>query len=168
MWRRLLRRCHPDHGGEADLFVWVQALHDHVAGNDYEEASTYARRSPPQHPSGATAGERIDFAEAYDLTSDFGELTARALAAAELVGEPYARLIALLGSCYPLGEDARSYRAQYQGATYKQLAFAAHLAGFDQAQRIEWYRIAERIPLSQRHASHIVDALIARGDLGAA
>jgi len=26
MWRRLMRRCHPDAGGDEDLFVWVREL----------------------------------------------------------------------------------------------------------------------------------------------
>jgi hypothetical protein len=28
----LLKRAHPDHGGESGLFVWTRALYEHVAG----------------------------------------------------------------------------------------------------------------------------------------
>jgi hypothetical protein len=35
-WKRLLRCVHPDHGGDAELFVWVRELQQHVTGDDIE------------------------------------------------------------------------------------------------------------------------------------
>jgi hypothetical protein len=35
----------------------------------------------------------------------------------------------------------------------------AHKTGLSKAERVEWYRIAESVPLGQRHASHIIARL---------
>jgi hypothetical protein len=37
-WRKLLRLCHPDAGGDSDLFVWVRNLQEHVAAELEAEA----------------------------------------------------------------------------------------------------------------------------------
>jgi hypothetical protein len=39
------------------------------------------------------------------------------------------------------------------------LALIAHLAGMSTAQRTRWYRIAESMPMSQRHAGHLISEL---------
>jgi hypothetical protein len=33
------------------------------------------------------------------------------------------------------------------------------MVGMTKAERVQWYRIAEAIPLSQRHAGHILSRL---------
>jgi hypothetical protein len=163
MWRRLLAICHPDRGaGDDALFVWVTALREHVVGDAIEDARTaYQRRQPPPHPSGASShSERLDYSSAFDKAADFRDLTAQAVALAEsgAVGEPYAQLLRLLSGCYP-AQDGPLMRAQHQGASYKALAYAAHLAGMSTSERVRWYRICEQIPLSQRHASHLIGQL---------
>ena len=45
------------------------------------------------------------------------------------------------------------------GASYKRLTAIGHLAGFDKTAQVRWYRIAEEIPLSDRHAAHILSRL---------
>jgi hypothetical protein len=165
MWRRLLRRVHPDHGGDGDLFIWAKHLFDHVAGDSFateDERTSYQRRQPPPHPPHSGAGERLDFTGAYRHAS-FADLTQYAVCLAETVPEPYAPLLRMLASCYAVPEsDTTLYRAQHQGATYKQLAYVAHLAGMSKAQRTEWYRVAQSVPLSQAHAGHLIRELRAR------
>jgi hypothetical protein len=157
MWRKLLHRCHPDTGGDGDLFIWTRALYEYIAGDAIEPPPRSTRRQPPQHP---TTGERIDNTTAYDKASSFTDLTARAVAMADNLEEPYASLLRLLGDCGEASEaDTTLYRQQHQGATYKTLAAIAHRAGMGKDQRVKWYRICESVPLSQRHAGHIVSRL---------
>jgi hypothetical protein len=54
------------------------------------------------------------------------------------------------------------YRQQFQGATYKSLAAIAYRAGMSARERSGWYRVAEAIPLAQRHAGHILAKLQSR------
>jgi hypothetical protein len=159
MWRRLLRLAHPDGAGSHDLFIWARSLYEHVTGDDIEDARTYAeRRQPPRHhDSSSTAGDRLDFSAAHGVAS-FDDLTLRALDVAEAVGEPFCSLLRLLRECRQYDEIALS-RQQRQGATYKTLAAIGHRVGMSKAQRVRWYRIAERVPLSQRHAGHMLSRL---------
>jgi hypothetical protein len=155
MWRRLFKRCHPDHGGEHALFIWVHALYDHVRGDALEDARTaYQRRQPPAHPA---TGERIDYTAAYSAPS-FGALTHRALRIGDEAGEPFASILRQLMDCAE-SYEIRFSRQQQQGATYKSLAAIAHTAGLTSGERTRWYRVAESVPLSQRHAGHILSKL---------
>jgi hypothetical protein len=157
MWRKLFRVVHPDTGGEHGLFIWVQALHEHVAGDAVEEAPPHTRREPPRHP---TTGDRLDYVDAYTKADSFHELTRLAVAMADTVAEPYAGVLRMLHDCYEVpAMDANLYRQQNVGATYKQLAYVAHLVGMNAAQRTRFYRIAEELPLSQRHAGHLIGRL---------
>jgi len=150
MWRRLLSRCHPDAGGDHDLFIWADALRDHVAGDAPEPAIH-------QHPRRTTTAtsSRVPYPES---TSDFDAITRRALRRAESVPGAYAWLLELLVDCYP-SHSGRLLSEQRYGASYKRLAAIGHMTGMDKAARSRWYRIAEDIPLSDRHASHILDRL---------
>jgi hypothetical protein len=171
MWRRLLARAHPDSGGEHELFVWTTALKDYVCnkprlgGLIHEAPSTTHRASsrgyspPPRHRPEPDRTERVLYDEEYD----FERLTRRALSMADEVEGVHARLLLLLVDCYEAGPESPSlYKAQRAGASYKQLAFLGHLAGMNTRERSEWYRICEEIPLSQRHAGHIIARLQAR------
>jgi hypothetical protein len=156
MWRRLLRQAHPDGGGDHDLFIWVRELYEHVSGDAIEPIPREQRRQPPPHP---TSGDRVPYEAAFQMSS-FTAVTNRALELADELPEPYARVLRLLADCFETAEYSPSlYRAQYQGASYKQLAYIAHLSRMSRAERIEWYRIAESVPLSQRHAGHILARL---------
>jgi hypothetical protein len=158
MWRRLIARAHPDTGGADDLFVWARSVYEHVVGDRIEDRRTRAeRRRPPPHP---TTGERIDFTRAFDVADDFEDLTERIVALADSGGLPerYASLLRLIADCCP-AQDGPLYRAQHQGATYKTLAAIGHRVGMDAAQRGRWYEVCEAIPLSQRHAGHIMSKI---------
>ncbi len=48
---------------------------------------------------------------------------------------------------------------QRRGATYRTLAAVGHAAGMNKAGRAVWYALAEEVPLSQRHAGHILTKL---------
>ena len=159
MWRKLLKRSHPDTGGEHELFIWTTALHQHHChdGLRQEDVRTnHERRRPPPRPSSAT-GDRIDYAAAFDRAASFGDFTERiaALADSGEVPERYAELLRLVRDCYE-AHDGPLYRMQHEGATYRTLAAIAHAAGMSKDQRVGWYRLCESIPLSQRHAGHIM------------
>jgi hypothetical protein len=158
-WRRLLRLVHPDQGGSDDLFVWVRHLQEHVAGDGVEPPRR--EYTPPRRTTTAES-PRVPYEAAFDRAGSFDDLTRHALTVADRgdVPEPYARLLLLLVDCYGVGETGGVvYRQQHQGATYKQLAAIGHRVGMDKVERTRWYRIAEGIPLSQRHAGHIIDRL---------
>jgi hypothetical protein len=186
MRRRLLKLTHPDScAGDHDLFIWTDALCEHVAadrledagvrhhhdddgrhGDDGDHGRQHCHREPPPHPR---TGERIPFETAFEHEG-FTTLNSHAIHRAVAVDEPYARLLRHLRDCYEAGseaaEDAALYRAPRVGVTHKQLACIAHLSGMTGAERIRWYRIAESVPLSQRHAGHIIARLHAKAGGG--
>jgi hypothetical protein len=90
-------------------------------------------------------------------TSDFTALTTKAVTMAEKVGGIHGTLLEMLEDCEapPLTTGAWEQR----GASYKSLAAIGHTVGMTKAERVQWYRIAEAIPLSQRHAGHILSRL---------
>ncbi len=149
MWRRLVARTHPDAGGDHELFIWTGALRDVVCGR--ETFSFRNETSPPPRPDEEPA--RVPF----DPSADFSELTRRALAMAEEVGGVHGALLELLSDCEapPMQTGAWEQR----GASYKKLAAVGHMVSMTKAERGRWYRIAEDIPLSDRHAGHILGRL---------
>jgi hypothetical protein len=153
MWRRLLARVHPDAGGAHELFIWTSSVRDEVCGEGTKNVAgrTFTERREQSEPAGS-GPDRIPF----DTQESFDLLTRRILNLE--FDEPYASLIMLLADCHS-SQESTLYRQQYRGATYKQLAYVAHLAGMSQAERTRWYRITESLPLSQRHAGHILKAL---------
>jgi hypothetical protein len=157
MWRRLLARVHPDTGVDADLFVWCRHLQEYVAGDAASDAIFDTPRRDHERRTTTADSPRVPFEAAFDRAGSFDGLTRQALAVADAAPAIYGRLLLLLADCR---EDAGpAHRQQHQGATYKQLAAIGHRAGMDKAQRNAWYRIAEGIPLSQRHAGHILGRL---------
>jgi hypothetical protein len=101
-----------------------------------------------------SAGEYIPF----DQFADFKVLTDRALSMAEAVAEPFGFLLRQVANCHPASEGPL-YEQQRRGASYRSLAAIGHRVGMTKAERIQWYRIAEAVPLSQRHAVHILSRL---------
>jgi len=81
----------------------------------------------------------------------FDESTERALEASRIYGDKdIADLLGMLeGIVYP--DDMQSS----EGASFKSLAYVAHLYGLTKEQRSEWYDVAKLIPLSQGHVSYI-------------
>lgn len=150
MWRRLMARAHPDAGGDHDLFVWTGSVKDAVCGGELQAGRT---SSPAPRRSDAPPDDKPRVP--YPTGADFEAITrkARRMGAA---GMPYARVLSSLEDCFPL---ARLSHEQRRGASYKRLAAIAHLCGMSKPERVAWYRVAESIPLSDRHASHILSKL---------
>jgi hypothetical protein len=104
----------------------------------------------PTHPS------RVPYPPGE--TSDFAALTAKAVVmVAEQVGGIHGFLLEILADCEapPLTTGAWEQR----GVSYKSLAAIGHKVGMTKVERGRWYRIAEAVPLSQRHAGHILNEL---------
>ncbi len=154
MWRRLLRSVHPDAGGDHDLFIWADALREHVAGDHVDPPRP--EYTPPRR-STTNASPRVPFEAAFKVASCFDDLTRQAVEMAERVGEPYAGLLRLLADCRDVGETGGPvYRMQHQGATWKSAAAVAYKAGMTTEQRYRWYEICRAVPMSQRHIGHIL------------
>ena len=166
MWRRLLARAHPDAGGEHELFVWASAVRDVVCRAVEPREESYRRRekaTAPRSDVGRSSEEpaRIPFSsEAAENIEAFEALTRRAVAMASDAGGVYEFVLRLLSSCRPVEAEAGPVHEQHRvGATYKQLAAIGHAVGMTKEERVKWYRIAEAVPLSQRHANHILTKL---------
>ncbi len=151
MWRKLKARVHPDVGGSHEEFIWVSHLEEHVCASATVGAPPSPSSSGPESAR-TSEPERVPFPPG----TDFEALTRRAVSTAEDEPPPYSYVLRLLRDCGPLPgfEDK-----QGRGATYKQLAAVAHLAGMSKAERVRWYRIAESVPLADRHAGHLLGKL---------
>jgi hypothetical protein len=158
MWRRLVARTHPDAGGDHELFIWTGALRDVVIGGELgSEIPRYERRNNPsrrREPSTSTEPDRVPF----DKDADLEVLTDRAVAMAGAVAEPFAYLLRQVADCYPVSEGPLFDQGR-RGASYRSLAAIGHRVGMTKLERVQWYRIAETVPLSQRHAGHILSKL---------
>ena len=157
MWRRLVGRTHPDAGGSHELFIWAVAMRDAICG---ELGDGIPRRERDDHPSRrheastSTTADRVPF----DRFADFEVLSDRAVTMAAAVAEPYGYLLRQVADCYPVSEGPL-YDQQRRGASYRSLAAIGHTVGMTKEERVQWYAIAEAIPLSQRHAGHILSRL---------
>ena len=156
MWRKLLAKTHPDAGGDHELFIWTVATRDAVCGEFRKEIRTVGQDHPSHHRESPTSNEadRVPFDE--DAILEF--LTDRAVAMAEAVAEPYGFLLRQVADCEPASEGLL-YDQQRCGASYRSLAAIGHMVDMTKAERVQWYSIAEAIPLSQRHAGHILSQL---------
>jgi len=158
MWRKLIARTHPDAGGQHDLFIWAAAVRDVVCDSNLrasakpepEEGSSRRREGSTSHPTHDDK-PRVP----YPPGTDFEEVTRTALGMGA-AGMPCGRVLSLLADCYPLEHLAYE---QHRGASYKRLAAIAHACGMTKAERIRWYRVTEALPLSDRHAGHILSRL---------
>jgi hypothetical protein len=155
MWRRLLARAHPDAGGDHELFIWTGAVRDAVCNSSLRVAASPASEDhPSRRREASTPADRVPF----DPFADLEVLTDRAVAMAEAVAQPYGYLLRQVEDCYPVSDGAL-YDQQRCGASYKSLAAIGHRVNMTKAERVQWYGIAEAIPLSQRHAGHILSKL---------
>ena len=153
MWRRLISRTHPDAGGDHELFIWTGVVKDAVCGG---ELQVKAKPEPTKYSSRRREGSAPRSSQAEDKPrvpwpegTDFEEATRRALR----VEGPYSSVLSLLGNCFPLPHLAHE---ESRGASYKRLAAIGNTHGMTAPQRSGWYRCAESIPLSDRHAGHIL------------
>lgn len=149
MWRKLLAKVHPDADGDHELFIWTSHVRELVC-----EGSVAATSTGAEPRSGGPKTSRPD-AVPFNPHADFADLTRRARDLAYEVPALYGELLALLHDCEE-AYDGPQVGQQRRGATYKQLAAIGHGAGMTKEQRTRWYRIAESVPLSVRHAVHIL------------
>lgn len=147
------------------MFLFGQALREAVAEpqgtspcSRCPRESRESRGAPPRSREDDIIREegRIPF----PVNSDFEVLTRRASMIAEEVEDIYAGPLRLLYDCRPIEWLARE---QERGASFKQLASIGHSAGMSGPQRGRWYKIAGSVPMSQRHAGHIISKLKGRG-----
>jgi hypothetical protein len=150
MWRKLLARTHPDSGGSHELFIWTGALLDVVCNSNVAAGGNI----PPYPSPHDDAKPRVP----YSIGADFEEVTREALRMVEELGELhlYGSLLNLLADVEPVEHYAPQ---QQRGASYKQLGAIGHACGMSGPERSGWYRCAESIPLSDRHAGHILSKL---------
>jgi hypothetical protein len=148
MWRRIIARAHPDAGGDHELFIWTGVVRNLVCARVAEPP---ARSHPESTTNSPPDPDRIPWSGAYD----FQEVTRTALRYASL-GHPYAPLLSLLADCRPLDSMVCQ---QSRGASYRQLAAVGHAWGMTKRERVAWYRIAEDLALTDRHASHLLGRL---------
>lgn len=158
MWRRLIGRAHPDAGGSHELFIWALATREVICGG--ELGAEIPRVDRRDHPSRRRERSTSATAECvpFDRFADFEVLTDRAVAMATAVAEPYGYLLRQVAAYYP-SKDGPLHGQQRRGASYKSLAAIGHQVEMSKAERVQWYRIAEAIPLSQRHVGHILSRL---------
>ena len=140
MWRKVLKRVHPDAGGDHELFIWMNNIKETVGNGDPPPP-------PPQQPPPQRSNDRESVE--VDPMLLFREITDRALSVDE---HPYNEVLGVLQRCGGSG-------CRLKGATYKQLAAIAHRWGMSKSQRYRWYRVAEDVQLSRKHASYIMDEI---------
>jgi len=156
---------HPDRGGDHELFVFLQALKEHVeecTGGSVAELHSSRHRDRRGFGFGWTGGhdgpDRIPYDAQLGYVDEFVTLTMRALSVGQHVEEPYRSILALLIDCAVTDHGRRASR-QCRGASYKQLAAIGHRFGMDKAQRQRWYEVARSVPLSEQPARHILSGL---------
>ena len=158
LWRRAPSRVHPDSGGDHEIFLFLSAAKEALA-----EPCECRRGDPLAGPRNGYAGQeqttdRIDYDPELGIPSTFDALTMRALESGVELEEPYRKLISLLTDCVSSGHGRQELK-QRRGASFKQLAYAGYLAGLNKEERGRFYEIAQRVPLSDRHISHVIDKL---------
>lgn len=153
LWRLILARCHPDAGGNEEVFVFAQGVREAVTTGPASPRQLCERcPSAPTGPAEDTA--RIPF----DADLDPVALSRRALALVDELEHPYSAVLWLLANC-ALATHGRPQLQERRGASYKQLAAIAYAVGMSYPERLKWYKVAESVPLSQRHAGHILGRL---------
>jgi hypothetical protein len=148
MGRQLIARTYPDAGGLHELFTWAGVVKNLVCAR-VAESSVLSRPGGLPEPGAGRAdeGTRVPRSGAYG----FEEVTRTAPRYASLAG-PHAPQLSLFADCRPLGHLATQ---QNRGASYKQLAAVEPAWGMTKRVRVAWYRVAEDLALTDRHASHL-------------
>ena len=158
MWRRFVGRTHPDAGGDHELFIWAVAVRDLFCSGESDSEILKSGRHEQPSQSRETSTSSVVECIPFDEDAIFEMLTDRALSMAEAVAEPYGYLLRQVADCHP-ADGGPLHDQQRRGASYKSLAAIGHQVGMCKAERVQWYRIAEAIPLSRRHAGHIFSRL---------
>ncbi len=168
MWRRLLARAHPDTGGDHELFVWTQSVREAIE-RDHQSSmadlvgqmfSEWNQRPPaPRKPRKKKpwSERRSKSHIPFETDLSFEELTARALEMAKDFEEPYDHIFSLLAGCEAPAQDEDLHADEAQiGAGVAVLADVGRALGLDGRGRAPIYHYARQIPLTQRHARHLL------------
>jgi hypothetical protein len=167
-WRKLMASVHPDRDhGDEELFKFLQSLREYVEGcmdasrgvcANANHDSHFATASNRHRGADFATPDRIPYDPALGAEEEFLTLTLRALSIGQREEEPYQSLLRLLLGYAPTDHGRRADK-QARGATYKQLAYVAHLAGLSTWERSEWYAIARSVPLAEAHAAYLIGEL---------
>jgi hypothetical protein len=118
----------------------------------------YRGDDAPRAYSTVEYAARVPYDATLGFADEFVTLTMRALSVGRHAEEPHRSLLALLINC-PADERGRAAAKQERGASYRQLGRIAHDVGMTEGERMRWYELARSIPLSEKHASHIIGRL---------
>ena len=175
MWSLLLAQVHPDAGGSEELFFWAQALQEEVrvhasppesdvASRIWEEfvaAHRAQHRAEPRPKEKYKQPNRNKNRIPFDTNLSFEELTDHAVKVAGTLADPHGEVVPLLlDGCELSGfgcVTAFVTESRTVGAYYARLADVGHALGFDGWMRSRLYKFAERVPLSDLHAVHMVN-----------
>ena len=157
MWRRLAAKAHPDAGGDGELFVWLTSVKEAVCeGQPRKHAETPTREEPRHRSYGRRHTDDDPDRVSFPACTDFREATLSALRYSDNNHNIFADVLWLLADCEPRFDKRRE---EQRGASYRRLAAIGHIVGMDKRTRSRWYDIARSIPLSDRHAGHIISRL---------
>ncbi len=137
------------------MFIWTGAIKAIICDGELQ-----AGPRPADNPSRRREPSTDDKPRVpYPPGTDFEECTRTALRIGAC-GMPFGPVLSLLADCKPLEDRAHEQErgASYR-ASYKRLAAIGHAWGMSKAERVRLYRVAEDIPLSDRHAGHILSRL---------
>jgi len=171
-WRRLLATCHPDKdGGDAELFLFLTGLKEHVegcavlcsnhTGNTTQDRNSYYQDRAYGNGNGERGGyareeqdtaARIPFA---DYPVEHIDLLRRALRIGQESAGGAENVLLLLRD-YRQATSGRGQLSEQRGATYRQLKYLSVLADVEAR---EMYEVAERVPMSQAMAHWCIQTL---------
>lgn len=115
------------------------------------------------------ATQRVDYPFPEELDDFYREMfyltTERALHLAKNLKEDEAMLELCLGDLGKIcgllalltGAEYQGDKQSREGASYKSLAYVAHLYGLTDDERRLWYQAGKNIPLSQGHLSYLIN-----------
>lgn len=151
MWRKLRAKCHPDSGGQHELFIWVDELREQVsilAWKLESHADEYKKIIQENQELRERLAEYESCSAPYDDEPEESEIIRR---------------ISSLRRCHrdaliPLQEWAETWESIDSSgpATGKQIAYIAHLYGMDNGERYDFYDVCESIGLSKNGAGWLI------------
>ena len=158
MQLRLKALVHPDGRGDHELFIWTVNLIEVACSgsrNVPKEGVEHPSSPRPRYSSPKADPARIPYDTTLGFVDEFAMLTLHALSVGRHAEEPYRSLLTLLVDCCAAEHGGAAAR-QERGATFRQLARIAHDADMTPGQLRSWYDLARSIPLSEKHASHLI------------
>jgi len=141
--------------------VLARGIQERVAAGDFESLFVKDEAKEPLRFAGRRAEPdekpRIEFGGDWQFQRLTGRARKIAREATDLT-PPQRRLLEIAATC-EYRTRGKLFGQQNRGATYKQLAYIGHLCGMDGEARMAWYQVAASVPLSERHAGHIISTL---------